>query len=191
MKKKLSVILIVVCLFSLSCVYATGSGGTADYDTVINKITEILALIAGFVCLGKLIQIGIMYILSGANDKSQAKTAVLPWAVGTVICGGYVFIHKRVVEIFGGEDAPGVFDDVDPAGPVGDIGNTVLNYLQVFAWSAAVGVLIFIGIKYMMAGAGEKATVKRTVMPWLIGIIVVALATTIASVVLEWGQRIA
>lgn len=57
----------------------------------------------------------------------------------------------------------------------------VLGFIQYAAWAIAIGMMIYIGIKYMMSGAGKKAEVKDTLLPYLIGAICVGAATTIAS----------
>lgn len=59
--------------------------------------------------------------------------------------------------------------------------SSILGYVQFFAFAIAIGMMIFIGIKYMMAGAGQKAEVKSTLLPYLIGAICVGGASTLAK----------
>ena len=71
-----------------------------------------------------------------------------------------------------------------PAKSVGSISNVVLGVIQVVGTAIAVGMLIYIGIKYMTKGAGAKAEVKDTLLPFLIGAMLVFFATTIAGALL-------
>ena len=56
-----------------------------------------------------------------------------------------------------------------------------LGTLQFVGYFVAIGMLIWVGIKYLTSGAGEKAKAKETLIPILIGAILVAGATWIAS----------
>ena len=67
------------------------------------------------------------------------------------------------------------------------IGSTVLSYIQWFGYAMAVGMLLYVGIKYMMASANEKADLKKASINYVIGAIVVAAATTIVSALVSIG----
>jgi len=75
---------------------------------------------------------------------------------------------------------------VAPVAPQGGIASSVTTVLGVVQWIGfivAIAMLIYVGIKYLTAGAGEKAKVKDTLIPMLIGAVLVALAPTIAKAV--------
>lgn len=55
----------------------------------------------------------------------------------------------------------------------------ILGVMQWLGYAIAVGMIIFCGIKFVMAGAGEKAKIKETLVPILIGAILIACAVTI------------
>lgn len=61
--------------------------------------------------------------------------------------------------------------------------NMILGVMQWIGYVIAVGMIIFCGIKYLMSGAGEKAKVKDTLVPLLIGAILIAGASTIAGAI--------
>lgn len=82
--------------FTNQCVFA------AEDDTVfkiLEEVAQVLFVIAGLLCLGKLIQIGIMYMTSSAVEKSQAKTALVPWLAGTVIAFGASVIGPAIIKL--------------------------------------------------------------------------------------------
>lgn len=64
----------------------------------------------------------------------------------------------------------------------------IIGFIQYAAWAIAIGMIIYIGIKYMMSGAGEKAKVKETLLPYLVGAICVGAATTIASFAMNFAN---
>ena len=61
----------------------------------------------------------------------------------------------------------------------------VMGVLALIAGAIAVGMVIVIGIKYMTKGAGGKAEVKDTLLPYLIGAILVGGATGIAAAIIS------
>ena len=74
---------------------------------------------------------------------------------------------------------------------VAGIGNTILGIIQVIGTVIAVGVLMVLGIKYMMGSAEEKAEYKKTMIPYLIGAVLLFAAVNIASYVVNIAETIA
>ncbi|MBQ8299088.1 MAG: hypothetical protein IJX99_04350 [Clostridia bacterium] len=74
--------------------------------------------------------------------------------------------------------------DVTPTGGTGmqNIGKNVLGYIQWFGYAVAVGMLLYIGIKYMMASANEKADLKKGSISYVIGAIIVVAASTLFGI---------
>lgn len=66
--------------------------------------------------------------------------------------------------------------------------STVLGVIQWIGFIVGIGMVIYIGVKYLTAGAGGKAEVKSTMVPWLVGAACVALAPTIASAIFSMFQ---
>ena len=65
------------------------------------------------------------------------------------------------------------------AGASGVVSNS-LGTLQYLGYLTSIGMIIWCGIRYMMAGAGEKAKAKETLVPVFIGSILISSATLIA-----------
>ncbi len=62
----------------------------------------------------------------------------------------------------------------------------VTNILGIVQWiGIIVGVvmIIWVGVKYLMAGAGEKAKAKETLIPMLVGAGLVILAPTLMNTI--------
>ena len=78
----------------------------------------------------------------------------------------------------------------DAGKQVEGIGNSILGMIQVVGTIIAVGVLMVIGIKYMMGSAEEKAEYKKTMLPYLIGAIILFAAVNIAAAVINMSNTL-
>ena len=81
--------------------------------------------------------------------------------------------------------------DTSSASDASAIGNKILGVIQVIGTVVAVGVLMVLGIKYMMGSAEEKAEYKKTMIPYLIGAVLLFAAVNIASYVVGIAESIA
>ncbi len=79
----------------------------------------------------------------------------------------------------------------DAADNVANIGNNILGIIQVAGTVIAVGVLMVLGIKYMMGSAEEKAEYKKTMIPYLVGAILLFAAVNLASWIVGIANTIA
>ena len=88
----------IFCMCLTSIAFADDGMGTVT-DILTNILTVLLG-VGGAVCVGKLIHIGILYMTSSAVDKSNAKAAVFPWIVGTIVCFGAGWIGPAIINLF-------------------------------------------------------------------------------------------
>ncbi len=63
------------------------------------------------------------------------------------------------------------------------VGGNIVNIIQVVGIVIAVIVLLVIGIKYMMGSASEKAEYKKTMIPYLVGAVLVFAGTSLVKVI--------
>ena len=75
-------------------------------------------------------------------------------------------------------------------GSVKSLGQQILGIVQLVGSIAAVVVLVVLGIKYMMGSAEEKAEYKKTMIPYIVGAVLIFGATTIANVVFQFAQGV-
>lgn len=68
------------------------------------------------------------------------------------------------------------------------LGGKIMGILQTVGVVVAVVVLMVLGIKYMMGSAEEKAEYKKTMMPYIIGALLIFGATTIANMVYNFAN---
>ena len=84
----------------------------------------------------------------------------------------------------------------DPATLIGDAGTNfnpiiqkTLGLVRLIGYAFAVGMLLYLGIKYMMSSANEKADLKKGAINYVIGAIVVFAATTIVTLVQNFASQ--
>ena len=70
------------------------------------------------------------------------------------------------------------------------IGSQVVGVITTIGVVVAVVVLLVLGIKYMMGSASEKAEYKKTMIPYLVGAILIFGASAITKVVISLGTSI-
>ena len=75
---------------------------------------------------------------------------------------------------------PGSMSDADK---VMDIGNRIIGIIRFVGSFASVIVLIVIGIKYMTGSLEERAEYKKTMLPYVIGAVLVFGITNILGIV--------
>lgn len=73
---------------------------------------------------------------------------------------------------------------------VQSIGNQIIGIITTVGVVVAVVVLLILGIKYMMGSASEKAEYKKTMIPYLVGAILIFGASAITKVVVSLGTGI-
>ena len=79
-----------------------------------------------------------------------------------------------------------------PTAP-GNMGSSVQMVLGVLQWvgyAFAVGMLIFIGIKYAMSAANEKADLKKGLINFVIGAVLIAAAASVCGWIAALGDSI-
>lgn len=66
-----------------------------------------------------------------------------------------------------------------------DLGNTIIGALQLLGTIAAVITIMVIGLRYMFASVAERASYKETMVPYLIGAIMLFAIPNILQVIYD------
>ena len=69
-----------------------------------------------------------------------------------------------------------------------ELGEKLMGILSTIGIVVSVLVLMVLGIKYMMGSAEEKAEYKKTMIPYVVGAILIFGASTIASMVFNFAN---
>lgn len=70
------------------------------------------------------------------------------------------------------------------------VGRKIVGIIQVIGIVIAVVVIMVVGIKYMMGSVEEKAEYKKTMMPYIIGAVLIFAGSTLANVVYQFATGI-
>lgn len=70
------------------------------------------------------------------------------------------------------------------------IGGQIVGTLQSVGTIVSVIILVVLGIKYMIGSAEERAEYKKTMMPYLIGAILIFASVTIANMVYTFASSL-
>ena len=71
------------------------------------------------------------------------------------------------------------------------VGEKIIGGLQAIGNIVAVAILVVLGIKYMMGSAEEKAEYKKTMIPYVIGAVLIFAASNIAQMVYTFATSMA
>lgn len=71
-----------------------------------------------------------------------------------------------------------------------NVGGQIINIITTIGIVVAVVVLLILGIKYMIGSASEKAEYKKTMIPYLVGAVLIFGASAIAKAVIGLAQNI-
>lgn len=70
------------------------------------------------------------------------------------------------------------------------VGGKIVGTLQSVGTVVSVLILVVLGIKYMLGSAEERADYKKTMMPYLIGAVLIFASVTIANMVYRFASSI-
>ena len=80
--------------------------------------------------------------------------------------------------------------NIEEAEGLTNVGQQIISIISIVAIVISVIVLLIIGIKYMMGSASEKAEYKKTMIPYLVGAVIIFGAGAIAQVVVNLADSI-
>lgn len=72
---------------------------------------------------------------------------------------------------------------------VTNISQNVLGIIQVAGTAIAIGMLLFLGIKYVKAAPDEKANIKQSSVIYIIGAIILFAAVNIVKIIYDFSQE--
>ena len=72
-----------------------------------------------------------------------------------------------------------------------NVGNNIVAIIQVVGIVIAVIVLLVIGIKYMIGSASEKAEYKKTMIPYIVGALLIFAGTSLVRVIYSLSTSVA
>lgn len=80
--------------------------------------------------------------------------------------------------------------DTSQSDTISSLGNQALGIAQIVCTVLAVIILMFVGVKYMMGSAAEKAEYKKTLIPYLVGAVLLFAASGIIKLIAITSQNV-
>lgn len=77
----------------------------------------------------------------------------------------------------------GTIESASTTSEFNDIGKAILGAIQTIGIVISVIVIVVFGIKYMIGSVEERAEYKKTMWPYILGVILLASATTIPNII--------
>lgn len=196
-RKILSVILICFMIITiLGCnvgVYAAASGDAAWWTkagtffddtravtvtptTMLDSLIDILKILGNAVIIIVTMFLGVKYIYGSAEGKVDVKEGLSTLVVAML----FFYFGTNMYDIFinGGKLT---FIDSTTTGTISNVFSTFV-YIANFA---AVGGIIYLGVKYLMAGAEGKAALKAKGLPFVIGLVMAFSSISILNIILK------
>ena len=125
------------------------------------------------------------------NKTLKIVSTLLMVTLLTVMLSNVVMASGKTSEINAGDIAGSLKGTATGAqSSVTNIGNQIIGIITTIGVVVAVVVLLVLGIKYMMGSASEKAEYKKTMIPYLVGAILIFGASAITKVVVSIGSGI-
>lgn len=118
----------------------------------------------------------------------STKTMKILTTIATIL----LIISIGTSIVYGGATTPKDITATEGTGvdEVKTLGGKLMGVIQTAGVVIAVIILMVLGIKYMMGSAEEKAEYKKTMIPYLVGAILIFAASTIANVVYQFATSL-
>lgn len=139
----------------------------------VDQIASLLRILGAFIAVGVLMIIGIKYMTGSLEEKAAYKKSMLPYLIGCILLFGASTIGADIIEIFRENDS------------IEDMGNIILGIIQTIGTFVAVATIMILGIKYMLGSLEERAGYKKSMLPWLVGAIMLFAAVNITVFIAE------
>lgn len=101
-----------------------------------------------------------------------------------------VMTISAVSPVFAAVDPASIKVDTANTSGVQNMGGKIVGIVQAIGSVVAVLMLVVLGIKYMMGSSEEKAEYKKTMVPYLIGAILIFAASQLASAIYKFAASV-
>lgn len=138
-----------------------------------DKLMIAIRTIGIFIAVGAMMIIGIKYITGSLEEKANYKKSMMPYLIGCILLFGASTIAPEIIETFK------VNQNVE------NVGNLILGIIQVVGTFVAVAILMILGIKYMLGSVEQRASYKKSMLPYIIGAILLFGGVNITTAIYE------
>lgn len=150
----------------------TGSETEIEELKFIDNVTDLVRTVGSFIAVGALMVIGIRYMMGSTEERASYKKSMMPYIIGCFILFGAANIAPQFKDLFS-----------NMGNTTEDIGNKILGLIQVIGTFISVGGLMILGIRYMMGSTEERASYKKSMLPYIIGAVLLFAAVNITTII--------
>ena len=187
MNKKISMacIFLLAIMIIIPSVYANDWWGQANnffngtidsnqnVNNLMNPIKDLVKGVGNTIFVLVTVVLGVKYIWGGVDSKAGVKDSMITLVVAALVFYGWDTIETLI--------HPKQFITTSAE-------NTVLNVYSIILYICeffALGGIVYMGVKYMMAGAEGRASLKTQSVPVVLGIIMVFATITFLKFIVE------
>ena len=153
-----------------------GESSVSKYFTGLTDLINLVKFVGNMVFVAVTVILGVKYIWGSVESKANVKESLVTLVVAAIVFYGWNTISALFKT---GNNLS--FVEVSAENTALNIYSTVL-YIANFL---AVGGIVYIGIRYMMAGAEGKAQLKAKGVPIVLGIIMVYATITFLNLIVS------
>lgn len=167
----------------------SGSGGdlgTSVKSFLIDKIVPIIEMIGNLIFAGITVILGLKYIWSSAEGKSEVQES-LPAFITAVI---FFYMAGTLVNVLIGDANDGIIGSLTGSTTSGIFAGKVMFIITSVVKYAALAGLVFVGVRYMLASAEGRASMKTSMGGLIIGILFTFLASNVITFFVNTGKQI-
>jgi type IV secretory pathway VirB2 component (pilin) len=109
----------------------------------------------------------------------------------SIILIAILMISVMSVPVMASEEVDELFTkEADGTDGIMNVGGRIVDIVTTVGIIVAVIVLLVLGIKYMMGSAAEKAEYKKTMIPYLVGALLIFGASAIAKAIIAMSENL-
>lgn len=173
----ISLVLIVLVISNIS--YGTivetfgnsiDANGVREINFEGKKYLGVIQGVGIILAVGVLMILGIKYMLGSVEERAEYKKSMIPYLVGAILLFAVTNIQTTIIDM-----ANSIMSNAE----IDSVGGNILGIIRVIGIIVAVGVVMVIGIKFMTGSAEERAEYKKTMLPYLIGAVLIFATTNI------------
>ena len=157
-----------------------GEDGFLNIRGLFNGVIDMIFTIGNLIILVAIVFMGLRYVWSGAQGKSDIKESMINMSAGVIFFYLAQGIYDFLAGIFVGYATASSFDQFGK-----DAWATVALIAQ---YGSLIG-LIAVGLRYMLNNADTKADIKKQLFPVILGLVLIFCVTNVATFIINVGQE--
>lgn len=153
---------------------ASGGMGTVT-DGFMKGATNIIKMVGNMIFIVVTSILGVKYIWGSADAKYSVKNSLFSLVIAAVVFYGWDSISNIIQTVTNST----VGNNIESTA------KTIYTYILYFVNIAAIGGIIFLGVKYLLASAEGKSQLKMNMGPAFLGIIMVYATISFLNTILS------